>query len=41
MMRPSVSIPVLQYDHLVPGSYSRGHWEMAMVASARLRLRFE
>jgi hypothetical protein len=41
MMRPSVSIPVLQYAHLLPGSNSSGHCEIAIVASASVRLRFE
>jgi hypothetical protein len=33
--------PVLQYAHFVPGSNSSGHWEIAMVASARVRFRLE
>ncbi len=40
MIRPSVSMPVLQYDHFVTGSNSSGHWEIAIVAYARVRLRF-
>ncbi len=39
MMRPSVSMPELQYDHLLPGSKSSGRCDTASVASASVRLR--
>ena len=40
MIRPSVSMPALQYAHLLPGSNSSGRCEMASVVSARVRFRF-
>lgn len=38
MTRPSVSMPALQYDHLLPGSKSSGCCELTSTASASVRL---
>ncbi len=39
MTRPSVSMPGLQYAHLVPGSKSSGRCENAITPSASVWLR--